>query len=80
MSRCLCEWPCDCGGPAAVLRADLALALDALADHMRREHQKSCGVAKPLPWAVLTRAERGNWLIKARAVIAERGTDEGEAT
>ena len=64
--------PGACACPVAVLKADRKVTVDALADHLRREFQKSVGVTGALPWSVLSDSERRRWTLEAERDIASR--------
>lgn len=52
--------------------AEHELAVDVLADYLRRQHLDAVGVTKPLPWAVIQGPERAQWLDAARVEINAR--------
>jgi hypothetical protein len=69
---CSCSYPCDCGGPvlqAQLAKAERDLAVDVLADHLRRQHLAAHDITGGLPWKALQTSEREPWLVRARATI-----------
>ena len=49
-----------------VHNAGQALALDALADHLRRAHLKTHGITQIIPWSALNTPERNMRLKRAQ--------------
>lgn len=55
----------------AVRAADQAVALEALARHLRGQHLRALGSSNSLPWASLNTPEQRMWLERAQAKLAE---------